>query len=96
MRGDILTKLSIAGLWLKSRGTQGTVSNTHHDIVKAGVIISEVHCDVMDSHNMGRNMLKIQEGGGDQDWSASVIYTLSVTEQALTTKGSSTLYSHLV
>jgi len=45
---------------------------------------------------MGRNMLKTQEGDGGQDWSASVTYTLSVTEKALTTKGSSTSYSHLV
>ena len=62
-----------------------TVSDIHHDIVKAGAIISEVHRDVLDTHAMVRNILNGQEDAGGQDRLVSVTCTLSVTEYKLTT-----------
>ena len=47
------------------RSAHETVSGIRHDIVKAGVVISEVHRDVSNTQTVVRNMLKSQEGAGE-------------------------------
>ena len=56
------------------RNTHGTTSDIHRDIVNAQTVARDI-----------RNMLKSQEGAGNQPQSVSVARTLSPTEYTLTT-----------
>ena len=67
------------------RNTHGTVSDVRRDVVKAGVIISEVQRDVANTQAMVRDVLKNQQEAGGQDRSVSDTCALFSVGCTLTT-----------